>query len=129
MYYVPDAVNELDLVSDKLDREQDQGDTNHPPVRHDFKFTREFQMCKAAQQTQRRYSRVQIDTRNPGGAHANCQCGNEVHWEDYTTAVGVKFASSWDCPLVKPEQACLSAGLSPESTGMNVNHELEANTL
>lgn len=92
MNYVPDAVDELDLVGDKLDQEQDQRDTNHPPVRHDLKVAWEFQMRKAPEQTQRSYSRVEIYSGNPGGAHADCQCGNEVHREDYTIAAGVRFA-------------------------------------
>jgi hypothetical protein len=41
-------------------------------------------MCEPAEQPQRRDGRVQVDTGNPGRAHTNSQCREEIHRENYT---------------------------------------------
>src|SRR5687767_9561862 len=61
MYDVPGAVDDGHFIGHKLDDVQTNRNADDPPTRQHLQLARELQRSEAAQQTERRDTRVKID--------------------------------------------------------------------
>ena len=71
---VPSAIDEGNLVREKLDDVKNNCDADDPPARKHLELTRQSQVRETAEQAERRDGRVEIDSRHPRGAHRHRDC-------------------------------------------------------